>query len=374
MGGFAMKIAVLTSSRADYGIYLPLLKSLQEDSYFELKIIAFGTHLSHFHGHTVDQIIADGFNVDYFIETVLASDTASAVSTSMAITFMKFAEFWNLHKNDFDLVFCLGDRYEMFAAVMAAVPYQITYAHLHGGEETLGAIDNTFRHSISQACKYHFVSCNAHAQRVTELIHCTDHIYNIGALSLDNLQYLKLYSLDEFFIKFGVDLHNPTILVTIHPVTVAVEENIDNADELAKALLELKNYQVIITLPNADTNGLVIRHRFMELPDVSDHRITCFENLGSQGYFTAMKYCSFLLGNTSSGIIEAASLQKWVINVGNRQGGRQQSNNIINIPFKQEYILQAIKNIEQNPDYSGNNIYYKENAAKNICSILKEIA
>jgi GDP/UDP-N,N'-diacetylbacillosamine 2-epimerase (hydrolysing) len=366
-------IAVLTSSRADYGIYLPLLKSLKGDSFFELTIIAFGTHLSPFYGYTVTQILNDGFEVPYRIESLLAGDSENAVSTSMALTSLKFSDFWEKHQNDFDLVFCLGDRFEMFAAVVAGIPYGLKYAHLHGGEKTSGAIDQIFRQSITLASKYHFVSCEAHARRVSELIESEKNIFNVGALSLDNLTTLPLLTKEEFLDRFGVDLNKPTILVTVHPETASPEVNATHAEELAKTLLELKNYQVLISLPNADTDGFVIRRRFLQLIEESANRIGCHENLGSQGYFTAMKYCSFLLGNTSSGIIEAASFQKWVINSGDRQKGRMQSNNTINIPFKQELFHQAIQKIEQSPVYTGPNIYYKENVAKSIISILKAL-
>ena len=366
------RIAILTSSRADYGIYLPLLNALKDDPCFDVKIIAFGTHLSPFYGYTLNQIIKDGFEVPYQIESMLAGDTPNAISTAMALTALKFADFWRDHKYDFDLVFCLGDRYEMFAAVAAGIPFNIPFAHLHGGEKTLGAIDNIFRHAISLASKYHFVSCEAHAKRVSQLIESDKNIFNIGSLSLDNLNTLPILSKEKFYSLFGVDLNQPTILVTVHPETVSPAKNSDNADELAKTLLGLENYQVLITLPNADTNGYLIRHRFLQLPDESNQRISCFENLGVQGYFTALKYCAFLLGNTSSGIIEAASFRKWVINLGNRQEGRHQSENTLNIHFKQERILQTISKIEQCPDYPGTNVYFQQNVANNILTILKE--
>lgn len=365
------RIAILTSSRADYGIYLPLLKALKDDSYFDLHIIAFGTHLSPFHGYTINQILNDGFEVSYQIESMLTGDSLNAISTAMALTSLKFADFWKDHQQDFDLVFCLGDRYEMFAAVSAGIPFNIPFAHLHGGETTLGAIDNTFRHAITLISKYHFVSCDAHGKRVSELINSKDHIYNIGALSLDNLTTLPLLSKKEFLDRFKMNLNNPTILVTVHPETVFSNKNQEYANELATTLLKLKEYQILITLPNADTFSFLIRKRLLQLPIESDNRIRCFENLGSQGYFSAMKYCFFLLGNTSSGIIEAASFGKWVINVGNRQAGRKQSRNIYNVPFIEKLLLQTVKRIEKEPDYKGENIYFKGNAAKNICSILK---
>jgi len=367
------RIAILTSSRADYGIYLPLLKALKDDAYFDMKIIAFGTHLSPFHGYTINQIVNVGFEVPYQIESILTGDSPNAIATAIALTSLKFADFWKEHKTDFDLVFCLGDRYEMFASVIAGIPFNIPFAHLHGGEKTLGAIDNIFRHAITLASKYHFVSCKEHGERVAELTESKDNIFEIGALSLDNLTSLTRLSKEDFYIKFGVDLNVQTILVTVHPETVTPEMNGIVVEELANALLELKKYQVIITLPNADTSGFIIRNRLLQLPEGSGNRIFCFENLGSQGYFTAMKHCSFLLGNTSSGIIEAASFGKWVINLGKRQEGRKQSQNIFNVSFNRSLIMQSVAEIENRPVYSGENIYYKGNAAKNICSILKRL-
>jgi GDP/UDP-N,N'-diacetylbacillosamine 2-epimerase (hydrolysing) len=338
-----------------------------------LQIIAFGTHLSPFHGYTIHQIVADGFEVSYQIETMLAGDSQNAISTAMALTSLKFADFWKDHQQDFDLVFCLGDRYEMFAAVSAGIPFNIPFAHLHGGEKTLGAIDNIFRHAITLASKVHFVSCKEHGERVAELTESKENIFDIGALSLDNLSSLPLLSKEDFYIKFGVVLNDQTILVTVHPETVTPEMNGIYVEELANALLELKKYQVIITLPNADTSGFIIRNRLLQLPEESGNRIFCFENLGSQGYFTVMKHCSFLLGNTSSGIIEAASFGKWVVNLGNRQKGRKQSLNCFNVPFNKSMIVQSVAEIENEPVYSGKNIYYKGNAAIIICSILKRL-
>ena len=219
------RIAILTSSRADYGIYLPLIKALKEDSYFGSQIIAFGTHLSPFHGYTLTQILNDGFEVKFQIESMLAGDTPNAISTAMALTCLKFADFWKDHQSDFDLVFCPGDRYEMFAAVTAGIPFNIHFAHIHGGEKTLGAIDNIFRHAITLTSKYHFVSCKEHGERVSQLTESSENIFDIGALSLDNLNSLIVLSKTDFLSHFEIDLNQPTILVTVHPETVTPEMN-----------------------------------------------------------------------------------------------------------------------------------------------------
>ena len=366
-----MRIGVLTSSRADYGIYLPLLKELQKDDFFELKIIAFGTHLSPHHGYTLSNIENDGFSVEYTIDSMLIGDSPNSISTAMALTSMKFADFWKEHHREFDLVFCLGDRYEMFAAVSAGIPFEIKYAHLHGGETTLGAIDNIFRHSITIASAVHFCSTIEYAERIKQLIKDSENIYSVGALSLDNLKGLKLLTMQEFKKKYKIDLSVPTILFTFHPETVNSNRNSNYAETISKSLNTLsKNYQIVITLPNADTNNQVFRNNFIRLTK-ENQKIICVENFGTLGYFSCMKNCSFLLGNTSSGIIEAASLNKYVINLGYRQKGRLQSKNVYNCDINFSSIIELCKEISGKGNYEGENIYYQEGAVKKIISVLK---
>lgn len=365
-----MKIGVLTSSRADFGIYLPLLKKLKEDSSFNVEIIAFGTHLSFFHGHTIDSIESAGFAVNHRIESLLITDTPSSISSSMGLTTIKFADFWERYNSHFDLVFCLGDRYEMFSAVIAGIPFQIPFAHIHGGESTLGAIDNIFRHGITLASKYHFASTSVYAEKVQQLTGSPNHIYYVGALSLDNLLDFKTLTIEEFKEKWAIDLSKKTILITFHPETIDYQENQHHTNELIKSIFALKNYQVLITMPNADTAGNMVRQELINNFSNSD-RIFLVENLGSISYFTAMKYCSFLLGNTSSGIIEAASFSKFVINLGNRQKGRVHGSNVINIPVNKEKILEAVNKIEILPGLDNKNIYFNGGAAIKIINILK---
>ena len=365
-----MRIGILTSSRADFGIYLPLLQQLNSDDSFEVKIIAFGTHLSQFHGYTIDQIKAAGFQVNYTIESMLLTDSSASVATAMGLTNIKFAEFWKEHAAEFDLVFCLGDRYEMFSAVMAGVPFQIKFAHLHGGETTLGAIDNVFRHAITLASKYHFVSTGEYAERVSRLIDNDKNIYNVGALSLDSLIDPKLLSVNEFKQKWLIDLSKKTILCTFHPETVNYNKNQHYAVELVTALNKLKKYQVIITMPNADTAGNIIRKELVENFSNSD-RVFLIENLGSASYFTAMKYCAFLLGNSSSGIIEAASFAKYVIDIGDRQMGRKHGKNVIHTEIDADKIIEAVTEIEESEILAPQNIYFNNGAAMQIIKILK---
>ena len=367
-----MKVGILTSSRADYGIYLPLLKELHEDPYFDLEIIAFGTHLSPFHGYTISNILQDGFEVKFKIQTLLVGDDEDAIASSTALTSLKFAEFWSMNSKEFDLVFCLGDRYEMFGAVSAGIPYNIIFAHLYGGETTLGAIDNVYRHCITLCSKYHFVSTPSYKEKVAEIIGENDNIFIIGSLSLDNLNNIELFSFDEFKYNYDIDLRVDSLLITIHPETREIGMNMNNAKECYLALEELqKDFQLIITMPNADTNSFIYRRLSGNLKTKFPGRVNVIENLGTQGYFTCMKYCSLLIGNSSSGIIEAASFHKYVINVGKRQNGRICSNNVVNVPFNAHKIVAAVREIKKRELYNGINVYYQGGAVNKIISFLK---
>ncbi len=366
-----MKVWVLTSSRADYGIYYPLLRRIQSDSYFSLKIIAFGTHCSDKYGHTIDQIIADGFDVYRAFKCSLKGDSKQDIAESMAITTSQFATLWN--EFDGDLAFALGDRFEMFAAVVASVPFMIPIAHIHGGETTLGAIDNIFRHSITLISSVHFTANDVFSERVIELTQDGKKVFNVGSLSLENIHELQLFSVEEFYSKYKIDLVKPTILMTFHPETLQVEKNKFYIKEIIEVLnLLIKDYQIVITLPNADTENLSVRESF-ESFGTRNENVYLIESFGSKGYFSCMKYCSFVLGNSSSGIIESASLKKFNINLGDRQKGRLSSANTIHCQIDRNEILDAVKHVENIGEYLGYNIYYKTEPSKAIVEILKKM-
>lgn len=367
-----MKIGLLTSSRADFGIYYPLAKQLKEDPFFELEIIAFGTHLSDQYGYTIDEITHQGFEVKHKIETLPTSDSPKDISLGMGNTISIFAEFWS--EQQFDLVLALGDRYEMFAAVSAASPFNIGIAHIHAGETTLGAIDNAYRHSISLMSKYLFVSTDSYHHRAVEITNNPQHTFTVGALSIDNLKQQKLYSIKEFKDTFNIDLSIPTILSTFHPETVSLNKNEKYINELISSFQTLEEkYQIIITMPNADTMGTMIRKKISEY-SLYNNRVKVVESFGMKGYLSCMKHCSFLLGNTSSGFVEAAFFPKWVINIGDRQKGRLLTDNIISIEARKTAIINAVEHIKSSTIKFDCNIYGKGNAALNIANTLKELA
>lgn len=365
----AMKIAVLTSSRADFGIYLPLLDRLKSDSSFQLEIIAFGTHLSKFHGYTVDQIRESGFTTIHEITSLLTNDDEVSIATTFGLTVLKFADFWNTHQ--YDWVLCLGDRYEMAAAVQAGIPFGVRFAHLHGGETTLGAIDNIYRHQISLASQIHFPATEDFAQRIKEITGLSENVFPVGSLSIDELESMDIPSEEDFRNKYQIN--GEFALLTFHPETVSPESNYEYARELLDALLKIsEKISLVITMPNADTFGSIFRKVLTELNEKRPTQVKLIENFGKLNYFAAMRSCKFLLGNTSSGIIEAASFGKYVINVGSRQKGRAQSQNVINCPFDSLKIQNAVEEISKLTTFTGANIYKKSGTADSIIKTLKD--
>ncbi len=365
-----MKVGVLTSSRADFGIYIPLLEQLKSDAYFELEIIAFGTHLSKNNGYTISEIKDYGFTKIHQIDTLLESDTPAAIANSIGNTCSKFSAFWG--QNTYDLVLCLGDRYEMFAAVSAASPFNINIGHIHAGETTLGAIDNAYRHSISLFSKYLFVSTEEYKKRAQEVVHQSAKVFNVGALSIDNLKNIDFIGLKEFNQKFNIDLSKPTILSTFHPETINFEANKSYIKELIKSFDILRlDYQIVITLPNTDTMGEMVRNEIIKFGE-SKEEIKIVESFGMVGYLSCMKHCSFLLGNTSSGFVEASYFPKYVINIGDRQKGRILTENILSCKVDCHEILKKVNELKKKSQLEYLNTYGEGYSASRIVKIIKE--
>ena len=365
-----LKVGVLTSSRADYSIYFPLLKKMNADPFFEMEVLAFGTHLMEKFGRTVENIYKDGFKIVEIADTMSKGDSPADISNAMSKTINAFSSCFE--KNDYHLIIAIGDRYEMFAAVAASVPFIIPVAHIAGGETTLGAIDNGFRHSITSFSSIHFASTNVYRDRIREITGVDRHIYNVGSLSIDNLKKLKLLDVHEFNDQFSINMTSPTILFTFHPETVDYKKNKPYIKEIINAIEKLPGYQLLITMPNADTMGLMIREE-LESYAANRKRVYMVETLGTLGYLSAMKHCSFMLGNTSSGFTEAAFFPKWVINLGDRQKGRIITPNIVQTPIRGEVILKSIHQIENTEVPENCNIYGDGDTADRIVLILKSI-
>ena len=365
-----MKIGILTSSRADYGIYLPLLQKMKNDSFFEMEIIAFGTHLSKSHGYTLNDIEKDEYTCIHTISALISNDDEQSIATSYGLTVLKFADFWANHK--YDLVFCLGDRFEMSAAVQVGIPFGVKFAHIHGGETTLGAIDNVYRHQITLAAQLHFTATDVFREKVINLLGSSEGVYYVGSLSLNDIKSFVPIDRPLFFEKFNIP-NEEFALVTFHPETMSVHENVKYAQAMQNALAMIsKKIFVIITMPNADTQGSVYREALEKLKKEFPNRFLLIENFGKVNYFSAMHYAKILIGNTSSGILEAASFGKYVVDVGDRQKGRVQSDNILNCEFEETAMISVVGKAMSFEKYNGKNVYYKQGVADTIIKIVKE--
>jgi GDP/UDP-N,N'-diacetylbacillosamine 2-epimerase (hydrolysing) len=364
-----MRLGVLTSSRADFGIYQALLDRIRTDIYFDLTIIAFGMHILPYYGSTIDEIQERGFPVIDTIDSLLSSDDVTSIARSYGLTVIKFADYWQTHH--FDLVLCLGDRFEMSAAVQAGIPFSTRFAHIHGGETTLGAIDNIYRHQITLASQLHFVATSIYAEKVRELTGSDKNIYTVGSLSLDGIEDFELQEQKDLreLYKFP---EGDFILTTFQPETADYLKNEEFAAIMKEAIAKLTPYiNFVISMPNADTHGSKYRECFFYLKEKFPDRICLVESFGKKNYFSAMKYARLVLGNSSSGIIEAASFSKYVVNVGDRQRGRVTSNNIIGCEFSVSEIIDAISVGLKKGVYEGANVYVGSGAANAIISVLK---
>lgn len=367
-----MNLGFITTSRADFGIYIPLLRAIDRE-HWTVYIFAGGMHTSSRFGNSY-RLIEDEYNfkIAEKIDSALDDDSSAGIGRSMGVTTSNFSAVWQKYRDRLDVVFAMGDRFEMFSAALALLPFNIPLAHLHGGESTLGAIDNKFRHALTSIADFHFTSTEQHAGIVRSITGSNQHIYNVGALGIDGIKQTRFLSTGEFKVKFNFDISEEYLLLTYHPETVDLR-NSEFADELIKAL-KSSHYGILCTLPNADTEGNIVRSRLLEFEEEEPQKIKCFENLGQTGYLTAMKNCSMVIGNSSSGIIEAASFNKPVVNIGNRQKGRTYGKNVIHVTNNAHDILEGIQIAEsQLIGKMYENPYGDGDASQKIINILKSM-
>lgn len=335
------KICVITGTRAEYGLLRPLIKRIQEDKDLELQIIATGMHLSPEFGLTYKEIEADGFIINEKIEILLSSDTPIGISKSMGLAMISFAEVFDRLKPDMAVV--LGDRYEVFSAVSSASISRIPIVHIHGGETTEGAFDEGFRHSITKMSYLHFTSTEEYRKRVIQLGEHPNRVFNVGAIGIESIKILKLLDKNELEesinFKFGVR----TALVTFHPVTLENSTSKVQFQELLNTLDRFNDLKVIFTKANSDTDGRVINTMIDEYVGNNRDRSIAFTSMGQLRYLSAMKYVDLVIGNSSSGIVEAPSFRVPTINIGDRQKGRMQAETIINCEPVESEVYKAME-------------------------------
>ena len=353
-----MKIGVITTSRADFGIYLPLLEKIREHKDLELILYAGGSHVEESLGHTIGEIFEKGFDPVQLPSAFGHDYRPGGISNNMGNSLLAMSSVFQ--KSPADFVICLGDRYEMISSVLALIPFNIPLAHIHGGEETEGAIDNKFRHALTQLCNFHFVSCEAHLNRVKTMGFSSNEAFNVGALSLDKINSFNRMDDGSFYQSIGLTQKTPFAIATFHPTTTETfEKNKDDINHFIEAIQNSK-YNYLITLPNSDTYGDYYKEKLLELGKKNPNKFFVVESLGSERYFNALEKSLFMIGNSSSGLIEAASFNLPVINIGNRQKGRMSSNNVINCTESSLAITKTIDKIHLMMGKKFTNIFRNE--------------
>jgi len=336
-----IKICVVTGTRAEYGLLYWTLKAIQSNPNTELSLLVTGMHLSPEFGLTYKQIETDGFKIDGKVEMLLSSDTSVGISKSMALGLIGFADLYDQIRPDWILV--LGDRFEIFSAVTAAMNARIPIAHCHGGEATEGLIDEAIRHSITKMSQLHFTATEDYRNRVIQLGEQPEKVFQVGALGIENIKRLKLLDKAEFEESIDFKLSDVNFLVTYHPVTLENDSAKEQFSALLDAINKYKNAAVIFTKANADHDGRIINQMIDEFVEQNKGRAIAFNSLGQIRYLSAIKHCQIVIGNSSSGLIEAPSFKKPTINIGDRQRGRIEAESVITCRSDQKQIIKAIE-------------------------------
>ncbi len=336
------KICVITGGRADYGLLKWLMFGINDEPNLVLQVIATGSHLSRIHGETYREIENDGLHIDYKIDILSNDDSQVGVTRSIAKAVTGITE--KLEILNPDIVLLLGDRYEIFAAATAALISRIPVAHIHGGETTLGAFDESLRHSITKMSHLHFVATKEYGRRVVQLGEIPSRVFQVGGLGVDGIRKLHLLNKQELEVALGIGFNQKNLLITFHPVTLEKDTAEAQMVELLSALSELKDTTMIFTLPNADTGGLKVIRVIKEYVSQNENA-HFYPSLGQLLYLSTVAQVDHVIGNSSSGIMEVPTFKKGTLNIGERQTGRIQARSIVNCQPSKESILEGIRKL-----------------------------
>jgi len=368
------KVCVVTGSRAEYGLLYWLLKEIETDKKLKLQLIVTGMHLSSKFGLTYKEIEKD-FKIDKKINISLIADNSQGISNSMSIAQRSFSKTYDELKPDIILV--LGDRYEIFSSVVAAMIARIPVAHIHGGEVTKGAIDEAIRHCITKMSHIHFVATKEYFKRVVQLGENQKNIFNVGGMGIENIKRLKLLSRKEFERSINFKLNKRNILVTFHPTTLEKKESKIHFQELLKCIDELKDTNIIFTKANSDMGGKVINKMIDQYISKNKQKSIGVASLGQLRYLSALQYVDVVAGNSSSGLLEAPSFKIGTINIGDRQMGRIKVKSVIDCLPNKKSIRIALKEVYskkfQNSLKNVKNPYGDGCASTKITKVLKKI-
>lgn len=368
------KICIFTGTRAEYGIMSRLFRLIENDPVLQLQIIATNMHLSPEFGLTYKEIEADGFYINKKVEMLLSSDTSNGTVKSMGLALIGFADALEDLKPDMAVI--LGDRYEMLAAAEACLIYKIPIAHLYGGEITEGAYDDAIRHCITKLSHLHFTSTEEYRNRVIQLGESPERVKYVGALGVDNIRNEEIMTLKELEDSLKFKLGEKYLLVTFHPVTMENATAAEQCDSLLKALGEINaNYQLLFTLPNSDTDGRVIIKKINDYVSAHPDKAYAITSLGKRRYYSALKYATAVVGNSSSGLVEAPSFHIPTLNIGNRQQGRTRGESVIDVQANymeiREGLHKALSADFINLAKNEKNPYEKENTLQEIFETIK---
>jgi len=346
MASSARKICVFTGTRAEYGLLKLLMDEIQYEPGFILQILATGMHMSPEFGLTYKVIEADGFQIDEKVEMLLSSDSPTGIAKAIGLGIISYIEALGRLKPD--LVVILGDRFEGLAMAQSCMIARIPIAHLHGGEATHGLIDEAIRHAITKMSHLHFTSTEKYRQRVIQLGEHPDRVFNVGAIGIENVRKLPLLSKEELARDIDSDLGNRYFLVTFHPVTLEHSTAEDHFKNLLNALEQVTAesndpIKIIFTKANADTEGRSINHFIDDYVARHSDKAIAFTSMGQLRYLSAMKHAAAVIGNSSSGIVEAPTFEVPTVNIGKRQKGRIQAPSVINCEPQANAIRQSIE-------------------------------
>lgn len=367
----ARKIAVFTGTRAEYGLLYWLMKDIQADPDLTLKLLVSGMHLSPEFGLTYRQIEQDGFTIDERIEMLLSSDSAVGVVKGMGLALIGLAD--ALQRQQPDLLVILGDRFEALAAAQTAMLLRIPVAHLHGGEITEGAYDDAIRHAITKLSTLHFTSCDEYRQRVIQLGEQPERVFNVGAIGLEHLHRTPLMTAAGLGASLDFVLKAPFLLVTYHPVTLANEPAEQSFMALLHALDQFPDHQVILTYPNADDGGRRMIPLLEAYAARQPQRVKAIPSLGQTRYLSALKLASAVVGNSSSGIIEAPSFGVPTVDIGQRQQGRLAADSVLHCAASADAITATIHQaLAPLPESLFSNPYGDGQTSQKVLSVLRE--
>jgi GDP/UDP-N,N'-diacetylbacillosamine 2-epimerase (hydrolysing) len=369
------KICVVTGTRAEYGQLRWVMEGIRASRDLELQLMVTGMHLSPEFGLTYREIEQDGFKIDRKIEMLLSSDTPTGLSKSIGVGLIGFGD--ALQQLQPDLLLVLGDRFETFSAVVAAMVARIPVAHLHGGETTEGVIDEAIRHSITKMSHLHFVAAEEYRRRVIQLGEQPERVFMVGGLGVDNIKRLKLLDRAELEASLGFELGPKNLLVTFHPVTLEASTAAAQMAELLSALAELQDTQLIFTMPNADTDGRILIGMLEQF--VAQHaNAHVFTSLGQLRYLSCIAQVDGVVGNSSSGLTEVPSFRKGTINIGDRQRGRLQATSVINCEPVRPKISAALQKLYAADFQAGlrevRNPYGEGGASEQVVDSLRRVA